>query len=34
MDYVNSTSRSLNSNLLAEVSQDVETSIRALTAVG
>ena len=32
-NYVNSTSRSLNSNLLAEVSQDVETSIRTLATV-
>ena len=32
-DYVNSTKRSLNSNLLAEVSQDVETSIRTLATV-
>ena len=32
-DYVNSTNRSLNSDLLAEVSQDVETSIRTLATV-
>jgi len=32
-NYVNSTNRSLNSNLLAEVSQDVETSIRTLATV-
>jgi len=32
-DFVNGTSRSLNSNLLAEVSRDVETSIRTLATV-
>ena len=32
-DYVNSTNRSLNSDLLTEVSQDVESSIRALATV-
>ena len=32
-NYVNNTNRSLNSNLLAEVSQDVETSIRRLATI-
>ena len=32
-NYVNSTNRSLNSNLLAEVSRDVESSIRTLVTV-
>ncbi len=32
-NYVNSTNRSLNSNLLEEVSRDVETSIRTLATV-
>lgn len=33
MEYVNNTNRNLNSGLLAEVSHDIETSIRKLTAV-